>query len=217
MIRPQLGSVAEELYARLEPFHNFSYQGRDVTDEEMGWALLVYWGTIARRWQEIDDISRDSDDGEGWTSILDIDRVPDKGIAWLGQFKGVLMPQGLTPDQQRARVKGTDGYERGTPAAIAVAAQRRLTGDKRVIVNERLGGDANQIGVITWTAETPEPDLTRLDIEEQLPWWIKLDYVVEDVWDYEGLKLAFDDYEAIRTHYDATGYLGIRDDNPPAT
>jgi hypothetical protein len=214
--RPALGSVAEELYARLEPFHEWSSDGATFTDEDLGWPLLVYWGLLAKRWQLVDDISRDGDFGPGWTPILDVGESRDEALPWLGQFNGTVMLPGMTPEQMRARILGTDGFQRGTPSAIAVAARRHLTGDQNVIINERLAGDAKRIGVATYTAETPDPDLTRQDIEEQLPWWIKLDYIVEDAWDYAVLRTAFDDYAAVRLHFNATGYLGIRDENPPA-
>lgn len=215
-MRPSLGSVAEELYAKLAPFQTFSLDGREVTDEEMGWALLIYWGLIAKRWQAIEDLSRDTPEGPGWSILFDPDRIPAEGLPWQSQTVGVILPQGMTEQQQRDRIKGTDGMKRGTPSALAVAAQRHLTGEKNVIINEMLGGNAKRIGVVTYTGETPNPEQTRLDIEEQLPWWIKLTHTVEAAWDYATIRTAFDNYAEIRTHFNATGYLGIRDDNPPA-
>jgi hypothetical protein len=216
VIRPSLGSVAEELYAKLAPFQTFSLNGQEVTDEEMGWALLIYYGLLAKRWQPIEDLSRDQPEGVGWSVLFDPDRIPAEGLPWLSQAVGVTLPPGLSPDEQRFRITHTGIRNAYTPSAIAAAAQRHLTGDKNVIINEFLAGSAKRIGVVTYTDETPDPALTALDIEEQLPWWIRLTHTVEDAWDYATLRTAFDDYAAIRTHFNATGYLGIRENNPPA-
>lgn len=214
--RPDLGGVAEELYAKLAPFHTFSLEGREVTDEELGWALLIYWGSIAKRWQPVEDLARDAPEGPGWSIIFDPDRIPDEGLDWLAQPVGVVLQQGMSPDTKRYRIKNTGMKKAYTPSALAAAATRHLTGDKNVIINEFLAGNAKRVGVVTFLEETPDPDLTRRDIEEQLPWWIRLTHTVEDSWDYLGIRTAFDDYAAIRTHFNATGYLGIRSDDPPA-
>lgn len=214
--RPDLGSVAEELYGRLEPFHRRSLDGREVGDDELGWPLLTFFGLLAKRWQEPEDLIRDSDDGVGFSALFDPARVKDEALAWQGQAVGVTMLPGMTPAEQRARTEGTDGFKRGTPLALAVAAQRHLTGNKTVIINERLAGNAKLIGVVTYLNETPDPAQTQRDIEEQLPWELKLQYVTQDAWDYSTLRTVFDDYDAIRTHYNATGYQGIKDNDPPA-
>jgi hypothetical protein len=214
--RPDLGSVAEELYSKLAPYQTFSLDGREVTDEEMGWALLIYWGLIAKRWQPVEDLSRDTPEGPGWSILFDPDRIPDEGLTWLSQAVGVTLPPGMTTDQQRFRITHTGMDVAYTPSAIAAAAQRHLTGDKNVIINEFLAGNAKRIGVVTYTDETPSPEQTRLDIEEQLPWWLRLTHTIEDAWDYATIRTAFDDYAAIRSHFDVTGYLGIRSNDPPA-
>jgi hypothetical protein len=215
LARPDLGSVAEDLYARLEPFHRHSYGDREISDEELGWPLLTYWGLIARLCQEIDDLVRDSDEGAGYTSLMDPDRIKPEGLPWLGQLIGVRMLPNMTTQQQKDRIAGTDGFKRGSSAAVAVATQLHLTGDKNVIINEMLGGNPYRIGVVTWADETPDPAQTELDIEEQLPWWITLEYNVEGAWGYLPLRTAFDDYEAILLHFTSTGYQGILEEDPP--
>lgn len=221
IVRPDLGSAAEELYRILEPFHTWSdpdAPGQVVTDAALGWPLLVYWGTVAKRWQEIEDLARDSSDGPGWSTIVDLDRIPDKGLEYIGQFKGKTFPAGMTPDQKRDRIRGTDGFERGTAEALRVAAKRHLTPpvgqEPYVIVNERLGGNLWQTGVVTLVDETPDPVLTFNDMLEQKHHGIKLFHEVVDAYGYLVLRVAFDDYGEIRTHY--ADYEGIRDNDPPA-
>lgn len=214
MPRPFLGSVAEELYARLEPFHAHSDNGTVVTDEQLGWPLLIFWGLLAKRWQRIHDLSTDTDDHPGWSSIVDVDRVEDAGLNYTGQFKGVVPLQGLTPAQQRERIRKVDGFKRGTAEAIKTASKRRLTGEKRVILNERAGGNPYRIGVVTYIEETPDATGTFRDMVEQKPWGFIIEYTVVDAWGYDVLQVAFDDYGAIQAHY--ADYQGLQTNNPPA-
>lgn len=216
-MRPSLGSVAEELYARLEPFHeriNPDRPSESITDAALGWPLLIYWGLIASQWQEIDDLSRDSDAGPGWSALLDIDRIPDKGLPYIAQFKGKSLLPGMTPADARARIRGTDGFDRGAASAIRIAAQRHLTGTKTVNINERFANDPWQLGVVTYVTETPDPVQTFNDIIEQKPYGIKLTHSVVNAYNYEVLRVAFDDYNAIMVHY--ADYQGVRDNVPPA-
>lgn len=214
-LRPDLGSFAEDIYNRLYPFHTRSLDGAELTDEDLNWSLLIYLGTIAGQWQELEDLMRDGDH-PGYSALLDINRIKDAGLPWLSQFLGIVLPPGLTPAEIRAEIEGPTGFKRGSVSAVAYAAQRRLTGEKNVIINERVGDDPNILGIVTFLDETPNPALTEQDIEDQLPWEISLQYTVEDGWTYSGLRTAFDDYAAIRLHYNATGYQGVRENNPPA-
>lgn len=214
MARPDLGSFAEEFYARLEPFHDHTADGREYTDEELGWPLLIFWGTIASQWQRIDDITTESDDGPGWSSLVDIDRIEDDGLPYLSQFKGAILLDGLTPEQQRERIRTVDGFSRCTAQSIKDASKRRLTGSQTVHLNEREGGNALRIGVVTYIDETPEPELTFMDMMEQKPWGYIINYQVVDAWGYEVLKVAFDDYGAVKTHY--PDYEGLKTNVPPA-
>lgn len=217
MSKPALGSVADELYDHLTPYHKRIHDGNIVTDEQLGFPLYIFFGLIARGWQEVEDMVRDTPEGPGWTALASPTRIKPEALDWQGQIVGVTMLPGMTTPAKIERINGTDGFRRGTPAALAVATMRHLTGARNVIINERLGGNAKRIGVVTWADETPDSELTRADIEEQLPWEIQLEYNVQDAWDYVVLRTAFDDYEGIRTHFDGTGYLGIRENDPPAT
>lgn len=220
ILRPELGSVAEELYEVLKPFQRWSNPAGSgtVSDADLGWPLLVYWGLIAGEWQEIDDLSRDTDEFAGWCRMLDVDACEDKGLEYLGQFKGKEFPPGMTPAQKRARIHGTDGFERGTAEAIRVAAKRRLTPpegeEPYVVINERTGGDLWETSVVTLTDQTPEPIATFRDMLEQKPYGIRLTHDVVDEFGYLVLRVAFDDYGEIRAHY--ADYEGVRDNDPPA-
>lgn len=133
--------------------------------------LQTYVGGIGDvMFQEVEDLASDGPLGQpGWSSLLDLNRVPDKALPWLAQFIGVSIPGGLTPADQRIRIQNTDGWKRGTPAAIAGAPLPYLTGTKTVILRERdpaasPNDPAYGLTVITRTSETPAADLPATNI-----------------------------------------------------
>lgn len=175
MTRPSLGTLAEEVYEDLYMFHERTLEDTVVTDGELGWPLLTYFGLLAKRWQPVEDLVRDTNAGPGWSALFDLYRIPDEALPWLGQVFGVEMLSGMTPFQMRERILGTDGFKRGTPDAVAVAARRRLTGNRTAIVTERWGGDPNRTAVVTFKGETPETDWdSRRDKVRKTPGLISL-------------------------------------------
>jgi hypothetical protein len=215
-MRPNLGSMAEELYARLEPFHSWHYEDKEVTDEELGWPLFIYWGLLVKvGWQEIDDLSRDSDAGSGWSTIVDLERIPDKGLPYISQYTGVELPQTVTPAEARELIASPEGHRRGTPTAMRSAGLRTLTGAApTLILNEHVGGNAYRVGAVTFLAETPDPVATFTAMSLQKPWWILLTHEVVDAFGYTVIQLAFDDYGQVQAHY--PDYEGLQTNTPPA-
>lgn len=215
-MRPDLGSFAEEFYARLEPFHERSNPNGpgSITDEELGWPLLIFFGLIARRWQEVEDLIRDTEAGVGWSALQSVDRIPDKGLPYLAQFRGKTVIAGMTPAEARARIESTDGFDRGTPSAMEAAAKPTLTGLQRVYLNERVGGSIWQTAAITYDSETPDPAATFRALVAQKHHGVILTHTVVDVWGYEVLKVAFDDYGQVKIHYPT--YTGLKTNVPPA-
>lgn len=143
-------AAAQRIYDRLAAV------GFGTTD------LQTYLGGIGDiLFQEIEDLASDGPLGQaGWSSLLDLNRVPNKALPWLGQFIGVQLPAGLTPADQRVRIQNTDGWKRGTPAAIAAAPLPYLGGTKTVILRERdpaaaPNDPAYGLTVITKRNETP--------------------------------------------------------------
>jgi len=196
--RPVVGSVAEDLFAALGPW---------AWEDEASatWQLLELCQGIGVTLQDIEDVIRDSDQGPGWSAVLDADRAPAAWLPWLAQFVGVRLRQGLAPEVAREAIKGMVGFRRGSPGALRAAAQQYLTGNKYVIINERVGGNAYQLAIRTITAETPDPDLVLNAILEQKPAGIVLDYATVDAHTYDTLDSAFgtyDDVDAAYTSYD---------------
>ena len=172
-------AFGDALYERLAPLAG--------QDEELGWPLLNFCHAIGSMFEEIDLAARTTDTAPGWASVLDADAAPAKWLGWLGQLGGVRRIAGLTDDEFRDRIKGADGWRRGTPASMRTAAAKHLTGSRRVTFRERNGGDPYAVTVITYTAETPDPAATAAAILEQKPAGLVLTCTVLDGWDYTEL------------------------------
>jgi hypothetical protein len=143
----------------------------------------------------------DQDDGTaGWSLLMSPWTCPAEGLPWLGQFVGVDVNASYTETQQRAQIAAHAGYNRGTPAAITLAAQATLTGRRQVFLTERLDGDPWQLSVVTYTAETPDPTATLAAIWSQTPAGIVVTYSTE-VWDYTVIKAQQATYTALLGAY----------------
>lgn len=188
-----MGDVAGDLYNSLGPWMN------EV-------ALDIAVGLMAgRRAQDIEDIIRDSDEGVGWSSVMDLDRTPVmdeyQWLLWLGQFVGSREKPGLNTADQREWIRGTSHWYRGTRTAFEAAARSHLLGPDgtpdtaTLIINERVGGNAYQLGVVYLTAElqTTEEAL-RADLEDQKPAGNILTVVSGDSVTYDAAEIAFDTY-----------------------
>lgn len=167
MTPPIVGSYAQMLYDRLEPFSN--------DDENQGWALLHFCEAIGRMYQQLHDLISDSDEGPGWSSILDVERCAVTYLPYLAQFVGVRLPKGIGEDEARDRVRTPSGFARGTRAAMIAAAQRLLTDTKHISLIER-NGSAYQISAFTLTSETPDPDLVEKALLSEKPGGLVLTY-----------------------------------------
>ncbi len=128
-------------------------------DEENGWPFAHYVAAKYSPGELVESWARDTDDGPGWSVLLDLERCPEIALPWLSQFKGVVIPVGMPPDQWRDWIRSAEGLRRGSIPALIAAGQRNLTGDKVVRVINRAGPTAFDMVVITRTSETPETDL----------------------------------------------------------
>lgn len=201
---PTLESFAADLYDSVLPVA--------WLDHEYGFHLAYYCAAIAVMFQPVADVARDTPDGPGWSGVMDVNRAPVGWLGWLAQFVGVSLVPGTTHDEQVARIKSTDGFRRGTVAAMRSAIELHLTGSKEVVFTERLDGDAYVLGIRTLEAETPDPAQTLADILSQKPGGIVLDYATYSSQNYDLVHVERADYTEVHTVY-AT-YSDLRSDNP---
>jgi hypothetical protein len=213
MPAPLLSSFAQGLYDALAPL------ARD--DASNNYALAWYCAAIGTMLQEVEDYARDTTvdgvDAPGWSGLLDVNRAPSKGLGYLAQFVGVTLLPGLSDAAQRDRIRQTDGWNRGTPAAIRGAAQQYLTGAKTVVLRERdvaasASDPAYGLSVITYTSQTPDSAKVLAAIQAQKPAGIILRYVVRTGQDYQSIYTNRATYGALYSAY-AT-YEGVIEDQP---
>ena len=159
MSRPVLTTFGRELYEdRIGPLTG--------PDEQNAWATAILACAVAAMMDPIEFV-RDDALGPGYSGLLDLDRAPADGLGWLSMFAGVRLVGGTTA-VQRARIDSTDGFSRGTAAAIIAAAQGTLTGNKRTALIER-DTSAYRLRVITYAAETPDAAATNRALQAQKP------------------------------------------------
>jgi hypothetical protein len=185
--------------------------------DQTGWALA--WLC----WASGDILSDPYDFTQlGWDDADDPDTTPIWFLPHLAMKNGVrLIPNGLTEEQQRARVRSTDGLRRGTPDAIIGAARQYLSDpvNATVILLERTnpddpGDQPYHYTVITYTDETPDSDLVEAALLEQKPVGHILHYLVIGSWTYLVLAGDYDeqDYDDLAGDYPT--YADLRDNNP---
>lgn len=204
--RPIVSPITEVLYDQLGPWAR-----RDTESES--WQLLELCESVGQLLQPIEDLIRDTDEGPGWSPILDLNRAPNDWLGYLAQYVGVRLRAGLDDGAQRLRIRGTGGFNRGSSSALRDAARQYLIGpdgtpeSAYVLVNERIGGNAYQLGIITKTSETPDQDLVLAALKEQKPAGIILSYAVVEGQTYLTLRIGYDTYGDVKAAYSTYGAL----------
>jgi hypothetical protein len=175
-------SFAAELYEKVK-----------VTENESA-DLSAYCDSIGEMFKEVELLAREDADGNlPWSKITDpelaftelTDPLATYALLWLAQLAGVRIPIGLAAaDEMRAIIELAEARRRGTVLYMVEVAQRLLTGDKFVWMQER-DGSAYQLSIVTRTAETPDEDAVRAALLVVKPAGIVLTYTVSDgvTWD----------------------------------
>lgn len=178
--------------------------------------LATYAQAIGRMFSQVETLSADTDTDDGWSIILDVDRCPDYALPYLGQFVGVSVPIGTDEASARQLIRDKPRQSRGTPASIVAAAQRNLTGSKSVVLRERDGAvgtdDPYRITVITYTAETPDPDAVLNEILTVKPGGIVLNYLTLAGQDWQAVANTYGTWTAVDTAY--PNWRGVKSDLP---
>lgn len=204
-------SFAGRLYDMLEPLARL--------DPLNAWALLIYCNAIGVEFQLVEDVVRDTPDGPGWSLLLDLDRCPDAALPWLGQFVGVRVLPSSTPDEQRARIRATDGWKRGTRDAMIGAALATLAPGAAVDFRERSGDPASEpidyayrLTVRTYSHATPDPTATLNALLAQKPGGIVLDFAVVTGQTWQQVKNLNATWSTVKSKYD--DWLAVKTDEP---
>lgn len=201
MPAPTYTSAGEVLADRLSPWTS------QDSDRGYGAAWLIHALGL-----QLEDVYAFSE--LGWDDADDPDQAPEWYLPHLAMKAGVrLIPDGLTVEQKRLRVRSTDGARRGTPEAIRGAAQVHLTGDRKVILLEREGG-AYDLTVITYTDETPDEAMVEQALLEQKPAGLTLTYLVVDGWTVGQLEDAYDGDTVADLEGDFTNVLDLETNQP---
>lgn len=179
--------AAERLYSALRPLAE--------ADEANGWALAHVCVAIARMLDTVADLSRDDEarGRPGWAIALDPDATPAEWLPWLAQFVGVTVPVSLPEDARRLRIRETDGFKRGTPAAVRGAARQHLTGTGTVYLTER-HGSPYLVTVATVAGETPSPAAVNAALQQQKPAGLILTHAVVVGGDFNALRDTHPDF-----------------------
>lgn len=201
MARPSVSESAEEMFDALGPWSR-------ADGEETGWALLHLCEATAGRLDPLRSIVMDDEDHPGWSSVLDVDRAPREWLPWLAQFVGVRLPAGLDEVAERARIRSTDGFNRGTPAAIKGAARQYLRGpdgtpDTATVFLTERHGSAYRLTVAVHASEMiASADVIYKAVLEQKPAGIVLNPIsVVTGNDYLTLRDENASYTVVRGRY----------------
>jgi len=176
-------------------------------DAEQEYALAIFCGGIAAMFDQVADLSRDTEDSPGWGVIMDPEKTPF--IDWLAQFPGVVIPGGVDDATAREWLSNTDGRNRGTPAAIEGAAKAFLVGDKTVYLIERFGSPY-RLQVTTWESETPDPVRVEAAVRAQKPAGLVLTYSVIKGGDFKTLRDTHSDFADVKATF--TDFDDVRSD-----
>jgi len=123
--------------------------------------LCIYLHGLGYMLKQVDDIAKDGPNGEpGWSQIFDLERAKTEWLPWIGQLVGYKVPP--KPDsqtdaeyhaKQKERIITRSAYRRGTTELLLEVIQEHLGGSRRVIIEERYGGDPYAIKVWVFEAE----------------------------------------------------------------
>ncbi len=113
---------------------------------------------------------------------------------------------------KRYRIKELKAAHRGSPSAIVKAAQQYLIGDQTVIMQERPAGNAWRLVIVTYTEETPNEQLVKEAIEEQIPAGIVLEYKVVPGADWLVIRTEYTTWQQVKEAFLTWG--GVRLNQP---
>jgi hypothetical protein len=143
---PPLNDFAAAAYAYLEPIAE--------QDADLGYPLAAICGAVGTMFDQGEQAARAQPGRQPYQQVYDITQCPDWLLPWLGQFVGVVVTQGTTPDQQRTQIEQEVNFYRGTVQNLVAAVTAQQTETGRVMIIE-FSPDAGSITVSYDPAYTP--------------------------------------------------------------
>lgn len=200
MTRPAVAGSTEALYDALGPALR---QGDDQQ-----WVLLSLLDAPGRRLDEVDDVVRDRPGSPGWAVAADLERTPF--LPWLMQWVGVVHRPELSAAENRERARLRPESKRGTVGHFQAVAREYLTGDRRVEVYERYGGDTRALAVRVFGHEVVDEDRLTAALMAAKPWTIHLTVEVVAGWSLQQLhdQRPGADLQDIADEFDTLADLG---------
>lgn len=148
-----------EVFAEVGTFARAVYALLDLddlleTDNQRSW-ILSFIGAIGSAFQQMDTLAHadPETDDPPWSILMDVDRIPDEGLAWFGQFMGVVINPNIDVNSQRQQIRDRSGWRRGTVPVIRAAVRQVLTGTQTVEFLER-DTSPYHFNIATYSAET---------------------------------------------------------------
>lgn len=208
----EIGPIARVAYEEMAPVH--------AEDAIRGYPLALFLHAYYMPLQKVDDIVRDRPELNlpGWGILFHPDLCPAEYLGYLAMFAGVPITDDMSEAEKRQRIKLRDNTKRCTPGAIIQAAQDHLIEPKRVILRERYDPDNPLVDspghfmVITYTADTPDPDAVLAAIKEQKDVGLILHYDVQDGQDWQQVVTDYATWNDVLAAYDT--WQDLIDDTP---
>jgi hypothetical protein len=141
----------------------------------------------------------------GWAIMLDPNNCPVEGLPYLAQWVGERLPNGITEAAARQWILDAPNQWRGTPRAIARAAQRWLTGSQLVQIRPRskLDGTTNSdwLAIQVFEGDCPDSALVLAELRKVVPADIMVDFQVTPGATWEDAATGYSSWGALSSAY----------------
>jgi Phage tail protein (Tail_P2_I) len=126
---------------------------RDAAND---YSLLWWLSGIAKMFEQVNDLVNARNNSQpNWSRAVSLDQCPPELLPWLGQFVGVRHIVGGDVEPLRDRIRLTDGFKRGTLAAVRAAGLSQMTGTG-LRITERVDGNAYRAALVADPAQVPD-------------------------------------------------------------
>ncbi len=156
--------VNENLWELVYSHESLGFHLED--DAATGYQLREAVKALCAPYQPVYELLRErGDEPAPFAALLDPDRIPAQWLDFLAQMVGVIPTPEMDEAHLRAEIKQPTGWRRGEAASIKLAAQKTLTGTKRVILRARTPEVGHHF-IRTLASETPDEERTRKVLRE---------------------------------------------------